>query len=150
MITFQEETYESLSFDKDFKKITAENFEETEVLNSSFVLRPRLEVYKFLAEQKILYLYSVRCSKKLVGYFIAAVVDHPHYENVKTVETDTVFIQKKHRKGLLGYKFLKYVIEDLKKKVDLIFLTSNIKRDLSKVFLRLGFQLADYKYVLEV
>jgi len=158
MITLQEETYNSLFEDKNFEKIIQENFKETGVLNSSFTLKPRLEMYKFLAEQKILLLYSVRDSKKLVGYFIAVMTDHPHYRKVKTVETDTFFLSKEYRKGLLGYKFLKYTIFELKKKVNLIFLTkvnlifltSNIKRDLSTILSRLGFKLTDYKYMLEV
>lgn len=150
MITFQEETYESMTQYPNFKNLLKLNWNETEVLKITRKLRPKFEMYKTLEDNKMLDLYSVKDKETLVGYFIGVVTPHQHFEDTMVAQTDTFFIQKEYRQGLCGYRFLKYVIKKLKSKVDLIFLTTNVERDLSKVMARLGFKLADYKFVLEV
>lgn len=150
MITFQEEDYDSLSTDINFSRLLDENFSETGVLNTSFKLSPKFDMYKVLAIQGLLQLYSAREDGILIGFFVAFLVPHQHYDEVMVAETDTFFISKEKRTGLTGYKFLKYAIHKLKQKVGVIFLTTNIKRDLSKILIRLDFKLTDYKYRLEV
>jgi len=150
MITFQEETYETMIKYPQLVSLLTENWGETEVHNSTKKLAPKLFVYKTLADQDILELYSVKDDDTLVGYFVGCIVPHQHYADAIVAETDTFFISKKYRKGLLGYKFLRYVIKNLKQKVDIIFLTTNVKKDLSKLLMRLNFKLTDYKYSLEI
>lgn len=150
MITFQKENYNSLFKDNCFLKLIEENFQETGVLNTSYKLAPKYELYKLLAEQNFLELYSVRNDTILIGFFIATITPHQHYDEVMVAETDTFFLSKNDRQGLTGYKFLKYVVNKLKQKVDIIFLTTNIKRDLSGILTRLDFKLTDYTYRLGV
>ena len=52
MITFQEETYETLMLHSDFKKLTKANWEETGILDPKYKLHLDLEVYKNLEYQK--------------------------------------------------------------------------------------------------
>lgn len=150
MITFQKETYTSLFNDVNFLELISENFQETGVLNDSFKLTPKWKMYKIMAMRNLLPLYSVREEGALVGFFIAFLVPHQHYKNLMVAETDSFFLSKEKRAGLLGYNFLKYAVDALKQEVDLIFFTTNIKRDLSGILTRLNFKLTDYKYLLEV
>ena len=150
MITFQEETYKTIISYPQFVPLLMENWGETEIFNMTKKLAPKLSIYKSLADQNILKLYSVKDDDILVGYFVSFIMPHQHYADVIVAETDTFFISEKYRKGLLGYKFLQYVVKNLKQKVGIIFLTMNVKKDLSKLLTRLNFKLTDYKYSLEI
>ena len=150
MITFQEETYETLMLHPEFKKLTEANWKETGVLNPKHKLCLNLEVYKNLEIQKLLVLFSVKEGSILVGYFMGIIVPHQYYYNTTIAQSDAFFILSEYRRGLIGYKFLKYVVKNLKIKVNIILFNTNVKRNLSKLLIRLGFKLADYQFVLEV
>ena len=75
---------------------------------------------------------------------------HPHYKSTMTAENDIMFLLPRHRQGLVGYRMIKYAVNKLKDKVDLISLSMKAEHDFSSLLERLDFKLVDYKYFLEV
>ncbi len=149
MITFQKETFKEM-FGETFVQLIKESWNETGMFHKSFPLNPRWDMYRFLDDNDTLFVYTVRSDGDLVGYFIAVIVEHNYYQDVWVAEADAFYLYPDYREGLNGYKFLKEVVEELKKRVDIIFLSVNIQRDLSKLLNRLGFNLVEYKFALEV
>ena len=93
MITFQEETYKTIISYPQFVPLLMENWGETEIFNMTKKLAPKLSIYKSLADQNILKLYSVKDDDILVGYFVSFIMPHQHYADVIVAETDTFFIR---------------------------------------------------------
>lgn len=150
MITFQKETFKEM-FGDTFVQLIKESWNETGMFHKSFPLNPRWDMYKFLDENDTLFVYTARRSDdNLIGYFIAVIVEHNYYQDIWVAETDAFYLHPKYRSGLTGYKFLKHTINELKERVSMIFLPVNIQRDLSKLLNRLGFNLVEYKFALEV
>ncbi len=96
--------------------LLAENFEEGKTLKEFFPLDVDWEKLLVLEKAGNLGAYSVRWEDSLVGYAIILADTHIHHKSVVFAKIDTIFIQKKHRKGGCGYRFMKYltrVREDL-------------------------------------
>ena len=151
MITFQKETFKEM-FGETFVQLIKESWSETGMFHKSFPLNPRWDMYRFLDDNDTLFVYTARKinTRNLVGYFIAVITEHNYYKDVWVAEADAFYLKPEHRTGLTGYKFLKTIIRELKEQVNIIFLPVNIQRDLSKLLNRLGFNLVEYKFALEV
>lgn len=151
MITFKEETFNYM-FSPTFVELIKQSWEETGMFHKSFPLNPRWDMYRFLDDNDTLFVCTARHKEndRLVGYFIAVIVEHNYYQDVWVAEADAFYLHPDYRDGLIGYNFLKEVVKELKKRVNMIFLPVNIQRDLSKLLNRLGFNLVEYKFALEV
>ncbi len=134
-----------------FIQLVSESWKETGMFHKTIPLNPRWDMYRFLDEAESLFIYTARRNGgNLVGYFISVIIEHNYYQNIWVSEGDAFYLHPKYRTGLIGYKFIKEVVEKLKEKVDIIFMPVNIQRDLSKLLNRLGFNLVEYKFALEV
>lgn len=149
MITFQEESYLQL-FTPEFMDMYKEHWREIGIFDKDKIkLSPDWDAYKTLGKANALKLFLVRNNDVTVGYAIFIVVNHPHYKTVKVAENDIIYIKKEFRKGLTGYKFIKYCKEKLKDKVGIITLSMKANRSFLPITERLGFKLTDYKLTLE-
>lgn len=149
MITFQEETY--IKVKDDIKALLFSHWEELRVLNSSQVLlEPNWDIYKFLFDKNSLHIVTARDNKKLIGYYISIITPLLHYKNTLAAENDVLYLQKKYRKGLTGYKLIKFAIKQLKQRVKVIIFGMKVEHTYFPVAKRLGFELTEYKFTLEV
>lgn len=148
MITFQEETL-SQNFINEIEGILELHAEDLNEL--AFSLNPDWNIYQQLADSDTLHIVTARDNKKLIGYYVSIILTHPHYKDAVVAENDLHYLLPEYRKGWLGYKFLKQVIQFLKERnVDVITHSMKVRHSYLPLAERLGFRLIDYKLVMEV
>jgi len=137
MITYQKESFKDLAIDAQelFKAHSAESSDRTDVLP----LDMNYDAYFALEALNRLETYTVRDDGMLIGY-TAWIVDHPmHYKSSVTATSTLIYIKPEYRKGLLGYKLIKWSIEQIKqRKVQRILMGIKPKHDFGKILERLG------------
>jgi hypothetical protein len=69
--------------------------------------------YRFAEKMNALRIYTVRVAGALVGYEVFQVGMSLHYNSSFQARMDTLFIHPDHRKGLTGYRFLKWAEQQL-------------------------------------
>lgn len=149
MITYQEETYEYLK--EEIIPLLVEHWKEIGTFDKANIkLKPNWAWYKALSDGDFLYVTTVRKDTELIGYCVCIVAPHIHYSDIMVAENDILFLRKKYRKGLIGYKLLRYTISRLKQKVQLITIGTKIKYNFSSVLTKLGFKLTEYKFTMEI
>lgn len=114
-------------------------------------LNPNLDLYKATDKMETLRIFTVRENQKLMGYQVFFVSGHPHsMQSIQAVQ-DILYIDPSIRKGLTGYKFIKWCIETLKKEqIECIFQHINAQKDFGKMLIRMGFEHVDQVYGLRV
>lgn len=148
MITFQEETLKQIR-GRELDDMLKLHVEELSKFSSK--LDPDWNVYQKLEDNNLLHIVTARDNEKLVGYYVSIIATHHHYKNSIIAENDIHYVLPEYRKGWLGYKFLKQVIQFLKKrKVDIILHTMKEDHSYLPITKRLGFKLIDYKLAMEV
>jgi hypothetical protein len=149
MITYQEETYEDLK--EEIIPLLVEHWKEIGTLDKETVkLKPNWVWYKTLSDEGFLYVTTVRKDTELIGYCVCIIAPHIHYTDIMVAENDILFLKKEYRKGLVGYKLLRYTISNLKKKVQLIIIGTKVKYNFSSILTKLGFELTEYKFTMEI
>lgn len=151
MITYQEESYKIMRT-KEFMELAKPHYKEVGGFKDSSKIKLAInwELYKTLGKAGIIRMFTARCNKKLIGYNFYMVAAHPHYRNNTIAEADSIYVHPLYRKGLTGYKLIKYAINVLKDKVDAITLNMHIDLSLEPLAKRLGFKPLERKFVLEV
>jgi len=148
LITFQEETLNQKLIEEagDMLKLHSE-----ELTEFSFPLNPNWEIYQRLEDISTLHIVTARDCEKLIGYYVSIITTHHHYMDALIAENDIHYILPEYRKGWLGYKFLKRVIQFLKaRNVNIILHTMKADHSYLPITERLGFKLTDYKLTMEV
>ena len=114
MITFQKEAPSPFADDaiQLFKDHYDEIAERTDVID----LDPNIEQYNFMFNKNMLEIHTARDDGKLVGYSIWFVVNHIHYKKSLTATSDVLYISPNYRKGMFGYKFIKWTTDEIKKR----------------------------------
>jgi hypothetical protein len=69
--------------------------------------------YRFAEKMNALRIYTVRVGGALVGYEVFQVGMSLHYNSSFQARMDTLFIHPDQRKGLVGYRFLKWSEQQL-------------------------------------
>jgi len=122
-----------------------------------FSLDPEWGIYKIFQDSGCYKLYTARNENNfLVGYigFILQVM--LHYKHNIIASNDLIFVHPSYRKGLVGYKLIKYAIAELKteqvfgRPIDCISLTMKTKHPFDAIALRLGFKQTDKLFHMEV
>lgn len=73
-------------------------------------MEPDVSQYSALEKIGALEVMTVRKEGKMVGYCLVVFRRHLHYSSLCAFE-DSYFLSKSERKGLAGYRFLRYVIQ---------------------------------------
>jgi len=114
MIVFQKEAPEP--FAQEAMELFQKHYEEIAERTDVIALDPDLKRYNNLYDQGMLEIHTIRDDGKLVGYSLWFVVSHIHYKNSLTANSDVLYISPDYRKGMLGVKFVKWSVEEVKKK----------------------------------
>ena len=150
MITFQEEHYSNF-FTHEFMELYKVHWEEIGSFDKQKIkLSPDWDKYRIMGKQNNLITFTIRNDRVLTGYNIFIITNHHHYKNTIIAENDILYLKPEYRKGFTGYKFVKYCVEELKNKVDVILLSMKASYTFENIAKRLGFTLMDYKFILEV
>ena len=151
-LTYAKEDLESAR--KDLGTLHKLNSEETGAFpDEAFLIEPNWVVYQTLQDSGVLDIYTVRTEEGvLVGYMMFIIHELLHYKDSVMASTDVLFLRSDLRRGLAGYKLIKFALDDVKKtrKVDCISLTMSTKRPFVAIAERLGFKHREQIYHLEV
>ena len=139
---------------EDFHKVRGEvdelfykHWEDIALNKDKIKLNPDWSFYEALYTSGILGVYTVRNDGKLVGYFIVIARPHPHYKDHIFAVNDIIYIDPDYRKGLVGYKLIKFVEDDLKKMgVSVFAVNTKVHKPFDAVLERLGFENTERLY----
>lgn len=144
-ITFQEEKFSPLV--PELKKLVMLHREEVGLYQDKFPLDVMWDFFSKLDEAGSLATITARKGGELVGYYIAFVQPHPHYQSTLFGINDVIFIHKEHRKGFVGIKLIKMAEKVLKEK-GVKVMTIHFKTHLpfDPILERLGWDYAERLY----
>ena len=74
-------------------------------------INPDAVTYQKAEELGKLLIITARDEGKLVGYFVWAMHNHPHYQHALVAEEDIHFLLPEYRKGLNGYFLIKNAVK---------------------------------------
>lgn len=114
MITFQEELLEP--FMQEAVALYEKHYEEIARHRDVIKLDPDIRRYKRLYAADKLAIHTARDDGKLIGYSIWFMFYHIHYQQSYTATSDILYISPEYRKGMTGYKFIKWTTEQIKKR----------------------------------
>lgn len=119
-------------------------------------LDPDLGTYERLDAMGLLRIYTARFEEGLVdnelaGYQVFGVSMHPHSRETKQAVQDVLYLLPAARKGLVGYNFLKWCVDELKQEgVMVVFQHISAGRDIRSLMGRLDFKIVDHVYGREL
>lgn len=139
---------------EDFYKVREEvdelfykHWEEIALNKDKIKLNPDWSFYETVYLAGNLGIYTARAGEKLVGYFVVIARPHPHYKDHLFAVNDIIFIDQEYRKGLVGYKLIKFVENDLKKMgVSVLAVNTKVHKPFDSVLERLGFENTERLY----
>jgi hypothetical protein len=114
MITFQKEAPEP--FTQEAMALFQKHYEEIAERIDVIELDPDLKKYNQLYNQNALEIHTIRDNGVLIGYSLWFLINHIHYKKSLTANSDVLYISPNYRKGMLGIKFIKWSLEEIKKK----------------------------------
>jgi predicted acetyltransferase len=127
--------------------ILVEHWLEIEEDIDKIGFKPDYAKYLGLQDLGMLFCAVVRVDGKIVGYCSTIVSPHLHHSNDVFAINDILYLKKEHRKGLIGYKFIKFVEEQLKlRKVSKIIWPVKKKYNFGKLLQRLGYRDEEVHY----
>ena len=125
------------------------HWEDVALDKDKIKLNPDWPTYEFLDSQQSLGVYTCRKedTNELVGYFVVIASKALHYRDHIFAENDIVYIKPEHRKGLVGYKLIKFAIKDLKSiGASKLFVNTKDHKPFDKLLERMGFNLVERVY----
>ena len=141
----QAEDYQEVK--EEANELIYQNWDDTGYKEAGIELNPDWEAYDALYYAGMIGVYTVRKDEKLVGYLVVLARNHPHYKDHIFASNDILFIDKEHRKGLVGYFLVKYVTEDLEKRgVSVLLFNTTVDKPYDPILKRLGFKHSEKLY----
>jgi hypothetical protein len=123
------------------------HYDEIAQNKNAIKLDPDVSKYKALFQFNALNVYTARDNGKLVGYGVFVVSGHLHYKTSLTAESDLLYIHPDYRKGMAGYKLVKFCHGKLHDSgVQRIMWRMKPHRNFSRLIERLGGKLHEYVY----
>lgn len=157
MLKFQVERFSAIR--QEAEPIFERHWREIAVDQERIAYAPDWSKYEAMEQSGILHTLTVRhventaesnCATgeshgKIVGYFIALILEHPHYSTAgRMAMTDVYYILPEFRKGGAGAKMLAAVEHSLKAlEVSKAYLSTKVHDDHSELFERMGWKLTD-------
>jgi GNAT superfamily N-acetyltransferase len=136
------------AFWRDCQELTPLHWAEAALDRDKIALSIKPENYQACDDQGILHIVTARDGAKMVGYFIANVVIHPHYKEAGPMAfTDMYFMHPDYRNGGNGAKLLIEVERTLKERgVVKIYISTKVHEDKSELLKALKYQPADLSF----
>lgn len=145
MITFQEELLRNIK--DELLPLQQEHWAERSEVSDKAELNVNMLLFQAIDSTGKLHIVTARDDKKLVGYFVSIISQHPYCTNLIMAENNAIFLSKKYRKGLTGYKLMKIGIEFLKKRADNISISLPSEKKFISIANKLGLKLTNYIFM---
>lgn len=110
---YQEESYFDVK--DDIKPLLEKHWDESALHKDKIKIDPDWNAYEIAYTHGILKIYTARDDGLLVGYLIVSVVPNMHSKSHILASCDLIFVLPEARKGITGYKLIKYAETKLKK-----------------------------------
>lgn len=109
--------------------------------NHDIELNPDVERYNQMEQLGLIRCYTARENGVLVGYAMYIVNHNLHYKQSFQAVQDVIFISKPHRKGLTGYRLIKFADKMLEQDgVQVVYQHVKVYGDFGKVLERQGYK----------
>lgn len=117
-------------------------------LNKDFIkLNPDWEQYEKAEQEGILKGFTAREDGKLVGYFVTIVQRSLHYSDYIFATNDVIFLHPEYRKGLAGWRLVKFAEKCLKEDgVSILFINTKVHKPFDALVTRMGYNLVERVY----
>lgn len=148
MTTFQVESVEE--WEAECKDLVYAHWQELG-LDQDLEIAPDYETMKRMEAAGAFYVVTVREDGKMVGYLLAVVNKHLHYNNApKMLIVDAYYIDPSARTGT-GVKLIRFV-EGISKRMGIIkiYFSCKVHRDHSKLFTAMGYTLSDFAFIKRI
>ena len=136
-------TFAVESFDKvrmDIQPLLVEHYREVALYQESVLLAPDWERYERASAAGMLAVFTARKDTQLIGYSVFILTTLLHYQHTTSATNDILFLSKEHRKGLTGFKLIKFSEAELRKlKVQRILWHVKTDHDFRAMLHRLGY-----------
>lgn len=126
---------------REIEPLLMEHWNEIALNKDIIKLNPDWREYARLDEINALRIYTARKDNQLMGYFVIIVSRSLHYKDHLFANNDIVFLTKPARKGLTGFKLIKFAIESLKAEgVSKLHINTKTHQPFDPILERLGFE----------
>lgn len=132
-------------FVEDAKHVFPIHYEELSLEKGRIPLGMDFAKYQEIEDRNQLHVLVAREAGKVIGYYIAILVIHPHYKDAGLMSTtDMFYILPEHRKGSIGIQLIAKAEETLRERgVVKAYLGTKIKQDHTKILEWLGWTATD-------
>jgi GNAT superfamily N-acetyltransferase len=146
-MTYQVEDYFAVL--PELRGLLPDHWEEIAQNRDAIKLEPDYETYALLAEHGALVVVTLREGGTLVGYHLSILRAHLHYKSSLTCFTDIFYLKPTHRKGMAGYKLLKFFRDTMKARgVQRIYMSMKLTHEIGPLLDRLGFKAVERIYTM--
>ncbi len=109
-------------------------------------LAPDFQRLAMLESEDSLRLMTARLKSEIVGYAVFFVDSQIFQKNILAATQSSTFVDKEHR--AIGYAFIKFCDDMLKKQgINSVWRQASAKRDISKLYERLGYQYIEKSFL---
>lgn len=145
-MTFQVETWKDLR--RDGESLFRVHWEDLAMDKSEIELSIDHARYDEMEAAKILHVLTARDDGKLVGYFVAFVLPHAHYNKAGLMAfTDFYYMSESARAGGAGAKLLIEAERTLRERGAVkAYLSCKVHQDHSPLFEKLGWRKTDFSF----
>ena len=146
MITFQVEKWRP--FHAEAGPIMQRHWEEIAIDRDKIQFSLDNARYEGMDDAGILHILTVRDSGNLMGYYIAFILPHVHYQHAGLMAfTDAYYVLPEARRGPVGMQLFAEAEKSLKERgVVKTYLSTKVHHDNGPLFERLGWKLTDRVY----
>lgn len=111
-------------------------------------VNPDREMYMKLDALNLVHVLTARDGGKLVGYFVAFVRKHMHYQHITCGSDDLFYLAPSHRRGLAGARFLEAAIQMMRAAgaQHISIRDKFLNRDIGPLLERRGFKATEIVY----
>lgn len=148
MITYQVENFTDIY--EELKKLAPLSNAEVGIECLGEVVIDK-NLYESLEKNNAVLCVTCRDNMIFVGYAVYFVTKGILNGNILQAESNSFYLEKKHRKGFTGIHLLKYAESVLKDMgVKILFQNVSMKNDISKIFERMKYTHIEKKYAKEL
>ena len=134
-------------FQNDAQELLKQDWDEIAHNKDMRKLDPDWAIYEFLEKQGQLYIFTCRDGLKLVGYFLVIITPNLHSKGDTLAVTDVIYLDKKYRSGLLGYKLFLFAESCIKEDgYKVLQVTTTEMNPIDPIMLRLGYAKVETKF----
>ena len=131
---------------KKFGEMYKRQYEELGRFGSDIKVEPNWAAYKALQETQQLIAYTAKENDIVVGYAVFILQMHLHYNKLFALN-DLFYLLPEYREGLTGFKFMKFIEQELVYNgVNIVVWSVKPQKDYSKLLIRMGYGLLEMNY----